>query len=238
MARKTRLPSASRAAGAKKQLERRAPRRTSTPLSRSAREDPKPPVTPLDALELATRKWLTGERLDIGRLAHELGIGRATLFRWVGTREQLYGEVLRKLYARQRAYLLKTAQGKGLDLLEDVVRRNLDALATSVPLRRFIENDPEFAIRLLTSPHGSAQQHSVEVEVELLQRVLAEAKISPQLDLHSLAHMIVRIGEAFLYAGAIGGQKPDLDTFVEAIRILASAQKRPGAQRARSKRAS
>ena len=237
MPRKTRSPNAARAATASAPFEPRTPRRTSTPLSRSVREAPKRQVTPLDALELATRKWLDGERLDIGRLAQELGIGRATLFRWVGTREQLYGEVLCKVYARQREYLLKTAEGRGIDLLENVVKRNLAALAASVPLRRFIESDPEFAIRLLTSPYSSAQQHSVETEVALLRRVVAEAKITPQLDLHSLAHIIVRIGEAFLYAGTIGGDKPDLHKFVAAIRILASAQKTAAPQPKRAKRA-
>ena len=236
MPRRTRSPSEAKAV-ARTQPGRRAPSRTSTPLSRSAHEAPKRQVTPLDALELASRKWLAGERLDIGRLAHELGIGRATLFRWVGTREQLYGEVLRNLYARQRSNLLKSARGKGLDLLEHVARKNLDALATSEPLRRFIESDPEFAIRTLTSPHGVAQQHSIKAEVELLRRVVAEEKIDPQLDLNALAHIIVRIGEAFLYSGTIGGQKPDLDTFVAAIRILVSTQKTPAAKRKRSTKA-
>lgn len=235
MAKPTRSPVETKA-DAKTRPQRRPPRRASTPLSRSLHEAPKRAVTPLDALELATRKWLRGERLDIGRLAHELGIGRATLFRWVGTREQLYGEVLRTLYVRQRRNLLSTARGKGLDLLENVARRNLDALATSVPLRKFIEGDPEFAIRLLTSPHGVAQQQSIELEVELLRRVVEEEKITPQLDLHLLAHIIIRIGEAFLYSGTIGGEKPDLDTFVAAIRILTAAQKTTAPRRSRSKR--
>ena len=236
MARKNPSPGKARAV-ARTQPERGAPRRTSTPLSRSAREAPKRPVTPLDALELATRKWLAGERLDIGRLAQELGIGRATLFRWVGTREQLYGEVVREQYARQRRYLLKTARGKGLDLLENVAKRNLEILATSAPMRRFIESDPEFAIRLLTSPQGVVQQYSISAEVELLRRVVAEEKINPQLDLHSLALIIIRIGEAFLYSGTMNGEKPDLDTFVAAIRILTSAQKKTSSKRKRSPRA-
>jgi AcrR family transcriptional regulator len=212
-------------------LERSTAQRASTPLARSVRDGAKRRVTPLDALSLATKKWLRGERLDIGRLAQELGVGRATLFRWVGTREQLYGEVLRKTYARQRRELLETAEGKGLALLENVVRRNLEALAASSALRTFIAQDPEFALRLLTSPSGSAQQHSVEVEVSLLRRVIAEAKITPQLDVHTLAHIIVRIGEAFLYSGTIGGTKPDIDKAVAAIRILVSAERRAPAAR-------
>jgi AcrR family transcriptional regulator len=216
--------------------DRSTQQRSSTPLARSVRDGQKRRVTPLDALSLATKKWLGGERLDIGRLAHELGVGRATLFRWVGTREHLYGEVLRKVYARQRQDLLETAEGKGLTLLESVVRRNLEALATSNALRMFIAQDPEFALRLLTSPSSSAQQHSVEVEVSLLRRVIAEAKLKPQLDVHTLAHIIVRIGEAFLYAGTIGGVKPDMEQAVAAIRILVSAEQPAPARRKPARR--
>jgi AcrR family transcriptional regulator len=199
------------------------------------REAPKPRVTPLDVLSLATKKWLKGERLDIGRLAQELGVGRATLFRWVGTREQLYGEVLRKIYARQRRELLATAEGKGLALLENVIRRNLEALAASTALQKFVEHDPEFALRMLISPSGLAQQHSVEVEVDLLRRVIAEEKLTPQLDVHTLAHIIVRIGEAFLYAGTIGGTKPDIDKALVAIRILVAAERPASAARKRAR---
>jgi AcrR family transcriptional regulator len=202
------------------------------PLLRSLREAAHPRVSPLDALELATRTWLKGERIDLSRLAQELGVGRTTLFRWVGTREELYGEVLRKVYARQRKYLLDTAKGSGLELLENIVRRNLQSLATSAPLRTFIEHDPEFAIRVLTSPSLASQQHSVEVEVALLRRVVAEAKLKPRLDLHTLAHIIVRIGEAVLYGGTIGGYKPDIDQAVTAILILVSAEQ-PGEARRR-----
>ena len=34
----------------------------------------------------------------MGRLASELGIAKATLYRWTGSREQLIGEVLSYLY--------------------------------------------------------------------------------------------------------------------------------------------
>jgi len=47
---------------------------------------------PLDALRLARRRWLAGERIDMGALARELGVSRATLYGWVGSREKLIGE--------------------------------------------------------------------------------------------------------------------------------------------------
>jgi AcrR family transcriptional regulator len=84
----------------------------STPLSRMLTE-PKPAsrATALDAFELAKRKWLAGERLDIGKLADELDVGRATVFRWVGSREQLYGEVISAAFAQTLEWARRASTG-------------------------------------------------------------------------------------------------------------------------------
>ena len=52
--------------------------------------------TALDAFRLARRAFLDGRRVDMGVLARELDVNRATLYRWVGTREHLLVEVLRR----------------------------------------------------------------------------------------------------------------------------------------------
>ena len=181
-------------------------------------------VTPADALALASEKWARGERLEVGQLAKELGVGRATLFRWIGSRENLYAQVLGEAYAQLREYLLKTAEGTGLELLDHVVRRNLTALSEAPPLRKFIEHDPEFAIRLLTSPSSPVQARTIALEVEFLRVVTEGAKITPRLDLETLAYVIVRIGEAFVYADTIAGNSPDIEKAVAAIHILVSAE--------------
>src|SRR4051812_44544571 len=51
-------------------------------------------ATPVDAFNAARRTFLRGDRVDMGVLAGELGVGRATLYRWVGDRDQLLGEVM------------------------------------------------------------------------------------------------------------------------------------------------
>src|SRR4051794_6060825 len=91
-------------------------------LSRSARPRPggDPPVAPseatplqqllsgaapsrrtaLDAFSRARRMFLGGQRVDMGVLARDLGVNRATLYRWVGSRDQLLVEVLWSLATR------------------------------------------------------------------------------------------------------------------------------------------
>ena len=49
---------------------------------------------PHDVVEAATGCYLRGEPLDMSALATQLGIGRATLYRWVGNREELLARVI------------------------------------------------------------------------------------------------------------------------------------------------
>lgn len=195
-----------------------------TPLARVLRR-PQPRATPRDLLALANKKWSRGERLDIGQLARELGVARATVFRWVGSRELLYGEVLSQAYVSERGRILKKVRGRGIERLVQVSRHTLNALYGAGPLRKFIEQDPEFAIRVLASKSSPVQARSIELEKLILREILAEEKLKPALDVDTLAYLIVRIGESFLYADVISGRKPEIEKAVAAIRILVSAEK-------------
>src|SRR2546428_3195536 len=75
--------------------------------------------TPLDAFRLARRKFLAAERIDMSALADELGVNRVTLYRWVGSREQLLVEVVWSLAQRP---LEKIDRGVRVGGAEPVVR--------------------------------------------------------------------------------------------------------------------
>src|SRR3954453_18497516 len=47
-----------------------------------------------DVLDAATQRYLRGQRIDVQASAAELGLGRVTIYRWFGSREELVGEVL------------------------------------------------------------------------------------------------------------------------------------------------
>jgi AcrR family transcriptional regulator len=200
-----------------------------TPLAQSLRG--KARQSPLTLFELATAKWLRGERLELTQLASELGVARTTVFRWVGTREQLYGEVLSASYARLHEHVLRTTSGRGLQRLTQVTRRTLTTLFEAPPLRTFLAEDPEFAIRVLTSKSSAVQARSIQLQVELLREVLREADIRSSLDLETLAFIVVRISEAFLYADVISCRKPEIDKAVAAVRILVAGAGKVSASR-------
>jgi len=191
-------------------------------------------ATALDVFELARRKWLAGERIDIGRLAAELGVGRATVFRWVGSREQLYGEVISALFAAALERAQRDASGVGADFVADVTHRLLQAFLAAEPLRRFVKQDPEFALRVLMSKRSPVEHRCTSAVQALIEAQAAAGHIRPAMAPEAMAYVIVRIGESFLYRDVISGAAPDIDTATQAIRILVTAQP-PAAKRARAR---
>src|SRR5256885_5979430 len=51
-------------------------------------------ATRQDVVDAAMHRYLRGRRIDVQAIAAELGLGRVTIYRWFGSREELVGEVL------------------------------------------------------------------------------------------------------------------------------------------------
>jgi AcrR family transcriptional regulator len=173
-------------------------------------------------LVAARRHFLRGERLDMQDLAAELGIGRATLYRWVGGRDQLIGEILWSLAQLGLGEARASAIGQGAAWITAVVERFLTATSTSVPIRRFVEAEPEAALRILTSRHGVQQRRLIDALRGLIEERVAAGELHPRLAPADLAYVIVRIGESFIWREFITGEEPDLTTPIDVVRVLLS----------------
>jgi AcrR family transcriptional regulator len=177
---------------------------------------------PLDALAAARRHFLRGERLDMQELAAELGVNRATLYRWVGSRERLLGEVLWSLAELGLAEARAAATGSGVDWVVSFYARFLDITATHQPIRRFVESDPEGALRLLTSQQGVQQRRLIDAVRRLLEERRDAGELHLRLDPADLAYVMVRVGESFIWRELITGEEPDLARAADVVRVLLS----------------
>jgi len=192
-----------------------------TALERARAAAPRP--TPLDALALARRRWLAGERLDMGALAKGLGVSRATLYSWVGSRERLIGEVIWSFAEQGLTQAIDAAEGEGAAYVVDVIERFARMNAAFEPLRRFIEQDPELALRILTSKKGPIQERMIEAARRLLEEQVAAGSLTVPLDIDTLAYLLIRVNESFIYSDVITGSEPDVDRAVEVVRLLLRA---------------
>jgi AcrR family transcriptional regulator len=177
-------------------------------------------VTPIDALRAARRHFLRGERVDMQELASELGVSRATLYRWVGSREQLLGEVLWSVTHESLRQAKESATGDGVEwFLQIYMQFGVTARAFE-PLRKFIDAEPEAAMRVMMSKQSPQQRRITEAYEQLLEEGVRERGIKPRLDVHTLAFALVRIGESFLWSDLITGERADLSKAGEVARVL------------------
>jgi AcrR family transcriptional regulator len=84
------------------------------------------------------RRYLRGERIDVQAVAAELSLGRTTIYRWFGSRENLIGEVLvtaaGPLLEKVRGFLFNDAV---VGIRCDVERlREVDAVLLGVASRQ------------------------------------------------------------------------------------------------------
>jgi len=180
-------------------------------------------ATPADAFKRARRMWLKGERIHLASLSDELGIGRATLFRWVGNKDLLIGEVLWSLYDPLRLEALEKTPGDGVDFIVGVYRRTNSTILHFEPLRRFINQDPEYALKILTSSQSVLHTRTVEANTRMLKEQVAAGHINPPMNIDSLSYFMVRLAESCLYSDIIGGRDPrdeELEDACTAVRIL------------------
>lgn len=193
-----------------------------TPLARRLEAPSK--ATPQDLFALALDWWNTGERFDIGRMAQALDVSRATVFRWVGTRELLYGEVISSLFEAALSTARQQARGEGPELIADVTRRLFHLLVTDVPLRTFVQQDAEYAMRILMSRSSTVEQRCAASLRAFLEEGVRTGLLRPVMDLDALACVILRLGESFLYRDALTGDPVDVGSAITAIRSLLTVE--------------
>jgi hypothetical protein len=198
-----------------------------TRLARALRKGEAAKATPLDLYALARRDWLAGERIDIGALAARLKIGRATAFRWVGSRDLLLGEILWSLCDALMTETAARQRGRGAQRVAAICESAIRALVGFEPLRRFVRSDPEYAVRLLTSKLGPVQGRAIERVRDLLQYETDRGALKPPLAVDTLAYLIVRLCESFVYAEATSDQRVDVADAGLAIELLLSGKVAP-----------
>jgi AcrR family transcriptional regulator len=166
--------------------------------------------TRTDAVAAARRAFMAGERIDMQAIAAEVGVNRATLYRWVGSKELLIGEVISGLAKATTDNARREIRGHGPRHVSAVVQRTLEQIHTFEPMRAFLSRDPEYALRVLTSKESTVQRGSIEAIRELLEDEVAGGHLELSADPEDLAYVIIRIGESFLYSDLITGNEPDV----------------------------
>jgi AcrR family transcriptional regulator len=178
----------------------------------------------LDAFRVARRWFVAGRRIEMRELAAELGVNRATLFRWVGGRDDLLGEILWSLAEPALAAAIGASEGNGTQRITAAMVRFATMVDQADFLREFLRREPERALRILTTRAGTVQARLVGAIDTLLNDEVSQGNLRSLLPLRDLAYLIVRIVESFLYAEFITGEEANIAMVELAVGALLGRQ--------------
>ena len=153
-------------------------------------------------------------------LATELGVNRATLFRWVGSRDDLLAEIIWSLAEPTLTLAVSDADGSGGQRIASIMGRFVALLDEADFFREFLRREPERALRILTTRASTVQSRLVAAVENLVGEEITRTGMHPPLPPHDLAYLIVRIVESFLYADIITGEEHDTAKAALAITAL------------------
>ena len=172
------------------------------------------------AFRLARRRFLACERVDMNGLAEELGVNRVTLYRWVGSRDELLVEIIWSLARRTLDDIEAAEATRGGERVVRVVTRFLEAVIANPGMQRWLAEEGEQAMRLLTRRDGGFQPRLIAAMGDLLRAETATGALDLPVDLDEVAYVIVRLIESYTYLDLITGEQPDAQRAEPVLRML------------------
>ena len=179
-------------------------------------EFPRP--TADDAIEVAIAAFEAGERVDMAQIATRLGVGRSTLYRWVGDRDALMDQVIDATTTKLAKSVSRRIRGKGLDRVASAVRVYLEATTRYEPLRSLAQREPQVALHVFMNPDGVFAAHSSAALQQQLQDSLPDVKVPDDV-----VEVMNATNLALVWASIAGGYEPHIDRAVSLLRTVVAA---------------
>lgn len=148
--------------------------------------------------------------VDMDRLATDLAVSRATLYRVVGNRDAVLGDALWLLARRLLESARHTCRQSGIDGVIELSRRFVAGARATEALRSFVKAEPGTAARVLAELRGRA--------VPAVHEVFAEAGLTGVgLD---VACLYLRVIESVLFGDLFRGPRVGFAVAERPLRAL------------------
>lgn len=162
-------------------------------------------VTEAEVIRAGRRRFLRGERIDMRSVAAEIGIGRATIFRWFGDRDRFVSEVLWSLASDTLEGELAKRRARGPSHVIDAIVCTLEAITDHEQFQRFLARDAQRAMVVLTGRDSAVSNGLRRRLAELIADECPRA-VTAELPPDELAYSMVRLAEAYCYANILAGR--------------------------------
>ncbi|WP_341258125.1 QsdR family transcriptional regulator [Gordonia malaquae] len=151
-------------------------------------------------------------------IADRLGVGRSTLYRWIGSREQLLGWVVCASIGEIWEAARRSAEGAGLERMLSSCRIFIDAVGAHSPLVTWAQREPNLALRVLLDPDGDVTSALRQSMQRALQREMPNSEVSPEV-----FQMLALAATALVWGNVAGHRNPDADSAIGIMRTVLSA---------------
>ncbi len=112
---------------------------------------------------------------------------------------------------------------RGAGRIVAVVVRFLDTVIANPGMRRWLSEEGEHAMRLLTRHETSFQPRLIDAIEDLLVQETAAGRLDLPVGRHELAYVIVRLIESYAYLDLITGEHPEATRAEPILRMLLRA---------------
>src|SRR4051794_28745966 len=181
----------------------------------------KPKATPAGAFERAREYLRAGRRLDMVELAADLGVSRATLYRWTGDRERLLTDaVWAEAHMIAEHILHGTRRRSGVSRIQKVSVEYFDFFATNPGVNAFLAHERDAGLTLMTRVNGGFRPRAVAWTRDMIQAEIDAGAYHAPADPELLADGIFTIGERFLHHGGDPDVTPDTAAAGRMIAVL------------------
>lgn len=170
--------------------------------------------------DAAVKRYVSGESIDLSTLAAESGVSRASAYRWFGDNDRLLAEVLlHRADANFERASERHASKQGRERVIATLSDFLHHASESEGTRVLLDRNPQRAMSIIASRAYPNQRAVIENVEGLLEEEVKRGMQLP-VDVRSLAYIIVRVIESFIYADVIAEEEPNPERAVDMIRLL------------------
>ena len=169
------------------------------------------------ARKVARAFFVRGVRVDMQSVSEKLGVGRTTLYRWVGGREALLAEVLAELAEATWQMAESKAKGSGVDRAIDVLGSFMIVCAEFDPLREFAVREPQLTLRLARGPNSPLPKTLSTLIGGLAEDCIPAFEARRNYD---IIDAIVEVMTALPWASFVIGEEPSIERVLQLSRAL------------------
>lgn len=181
-------------------------------------------ITYPEVVARARRHFERHATIDMERLAAELAVSRATLYRVVPSRDRLLGDVLWSLGEPILDSARRAIGPRDVDSVLKISRVFYQAIVAAPAFRGFVNDEMQAAIRVLCTPAGAVHERYVRAQRDIFAEARTTGSLRVSSDLDGLAYLYIRIYESMLYADILIGRPPDIEPAEHAARALLLAE--------------